>query len=1341
VPWRTLIGRKLLAFSVAAPVLSLLLVLLPFLLLLGRCYCCFVCCWTLLAAWSPWRALIGRKLLAFSVAAPVLSLLLVLLPFLLLLGRCYCCFVCCWTLLAAWSPWRALIGRKLLAFSVAAPVLSLLLVLLPFLLLLGRCYCCFVCCWTLLAAWSPWRALIGRKLLAFSVAAPVLSLLLVLLPFLLLLGRCYCCFVCCWTLLAAWSPWRALIGRKLLAFSVAAPVLSLLLVLLPFLLLLGRCYCCFVCCWTLLAAWSPWRALIGRKLLAFSVAAPVLSLLLVLLPFLLLLGRCYCCFVCCWTLLAAWSPWRALIGRKLLAFSVAAPVLSLLLVLLPFLLLLGRCYCCFVCCWTLLAAWSPWRALIGRKLLAFSVAAPVLSLLLVLLPFLLLLGRCYCCFVCCWTLLAAWSPWRALIGRKLLAFSVAAPVLSLLLVLLPFLLLLGRCYCCFVCCWTLLAAWSPWRALIGRKLLAFSVAAPVLSLLLVLLPFLLLLGRCYCCFVCCWTLLAAWSPWRALIGRKLLAFSVAAPVLSLLLVLLPFLLLLGRCYCCFVCCWTLLAAWSPWRALIGRKLLAFSVAAPVLSLLLVLLPFLLLLGRCYCCFVCCWTLLAAWSPWRALIGRKLLAFSVAAPVLSLLLVLLPFLLLLGRCYCCFVCCWTLLAAWSPWRALIGRKLLAFSVAAPVLSLLLVLLPFLLLLGRCYCCFVCCWTLLAAWSPWRALIGRKLLAFSVAAPVLSLLLVLLPFLLLLGRCYCCFVCCWTLLAAWSPWRALIGRKLLAFSVAAPVLSLLLVLLPFLLLLGRCYCCFVCCWTLLAAWSPWRALIGRKLLAFSVAAPVLSLLLVLLPFLLLLGRCYCCFVCCWTLLAAWSPWRALIGRKLLAFSVAAPVLSLLLVLLPFLLLLGRCYCCFVCCWTLLAAWSPWRALIGRKLLAFSVAAPVLSLLLVLLPFLLLLGRCYCCFVCCWTLLAAWSPWRALIGRKLLAFSVAAPVLSLLLVLLPFLLLLGRCYCCFVCCWTLLAAWSPWRALIGRKLLAFSVAAPVLSLLLVLLPFLLLLGRCYCCFVCCWTLLAAWSPWRALIGRKLLAFSVAAPVLSLLLVLLPFLLLLGRCYCCFVCCWTLLAAWSPWRALIGRKLLAFSVAAPVLSLLLVLLPFLLLLGRCYCCFVCCWTLLAAWSPWRALIGRKLLAFSVAAPVLSLLLVLLPFLLLLGRCYCCFVCCWTLLAAWSPWRALIGRKLLAFSVAAPVLSLLLVLLPFLLLLGRCYCCFVCCWTLLAVWSPWRALIGRKLLAFSVAAPVLSLLLVLLPFLLLLGRCYCCFVCCWTLLAAWSPWRALIGRKLLAVN
>jgi hypothetical protein len=95
-------------------------------------------------------------------------------------------------------------------------------------------------------------------------------------------------------------------------------------------------------------------------------------------------------------------------------------------------------------------------------------------------------------------------------------------------------------------------------------------------------------------------------------------------LLSLLLVLLPFLLLLGRCYCCFVCCWTLLAAWSPWRALIGRKLLAFIVAAPVAVAGFTAVPAavtaLLLL---HCLLL---TLLAAWSPWRALIGRKLLAF-------------------------------------------------------------------------------------------------------------------------------------------------------------------------------------------------------------------------------------------------------------------------------------------------------------------------------------------------------------------------------------------------------------------------------------------------------------------------------------------------------------------------------------------------------------------------------------------------------------------------------------------------------------------------------------------------------------------------------------------
>jgi hypothetical protein len=156
-------------------------------------------------------------------------------------------------------------------------------------------------------------------------------------------------------------------------------------------------------------------------------------------------------------------------------------LLSLLLVLLPFLLLLGRCYCCIVC-WTLLAAWSPWRALIGRKLLAFlpllllSLLSGFAAVPAAVRPLLLL--HCLLDVACCVESLAC--PDRSQTPRFLPLL-----LLSLLLVLLPFLLLLGRCYCCIVC-WTLLAAWSPWRALIGRKLLAFYRCC-----------------SCRCCRFCC----------------------------------------------------------------------------------------------------------------------------------------------------------------------------------------------------------------------------------------------------------------------------------------------------------------------------------------------------------------------------------------------------------------------------------------------------------------------------------------------------------------------------------------------------------------------------------------------------------------------------------------------------------------------------------------------------------------------------------------------------------------------------------------------------------------------------------------------------------------------
>jgi hypothetical protein len=74
----------------------------------------------------------------------------------------------------------------------------------------------------------------------------------------------------------------------------------------------------------------------------------------------------------------------------------------------------------------------------------------------------------------------------------------------------------------------------------------------LVSLLLVLLPFLVLLGRSHCCFekkklpevACCVESLAC--PDRSQTPRFLPLLLV-----SLLLVLLPFLLLLGRSHCCF----------------------------------------------------------------------------------------------------------------------------------------------------------------------------------------------------------------------------------------------------------------------------------------------------------------------------------------------------------------------------------------------------------------------------------------------------------------------------------------------------------------------------------------------------------------------------------------------------------------------------------------------------------------------------------------------------------------------------------------------------------------------------------------------------------------------
>jgi hypothetical protein len=165
----------------------------------------------------------------------------------------------------------------------------------------------------------------------------------------------------------------------------------------------------------------------------------------------------------------------------------------------------------------------------------------LVSLLLVLLPFLLLLGRSHCCFekkklpevACCVESLAC--PDRSQTPRFLPLLLV-----SLLLVLLPFLVLLGRSHCCFekkklpevACCVESLAC--PDRSQTPRFLPLLLV-----SLLLVLLPFLVLLGRSHCCFEKknCRKLLAAWSPWRALIGRKLLAFYRCC-----------------SCRCCWFCC-------------------------------------------------------------------------------------------------------------------------------------------------------------------------------------------------------------------------------------------------------------------------------------------------------------------------------------------------------------------------------------------------------------------------------------------------------------------------------------------------------------------------------------------------------------------------------------------------------------------------------------------------------------------------------------------------------------------------------------------------------------------------------------------------------------------
>jgi hypothetical protein len=218
-------------------------------------------------------------------------------------------------------------------------------------------------------------------------------------------------------------------------------------------------------------------------------------------------------------------------------------LVSLLLVLLPFLVLLGRSHCCFEKknCRKLLAAWSPWRALIGRKLLAFYRCCSCRCCWFCCRSC-MLLGRSHCCFekkklpevACCVESLAC--PDRSQTPRFLPLLLV-----SLLLVLLPFLVLLGRSHCCFekkklpevACCVESLAC--PDRSQTPRFLPLLLV-----SLLLVLLPFLVLLGRSHCCFEkkkSCRKLLAAWSPWRALIGRKLLAFYRCC-----------------SCRCCWFCC-------------------------------------------------------------------------------------------------------------------------------------------------------------------------------------------------------------------------------------------------------------------------------------------------------------------------------------------------------------------------------------------------------------------------------------------------------------------------------------------------------------------------------------------------------------------------------------------------------------------------------------------------------------------------------------------------------------------------------------------------------------------------------------------------------------------